>query len=85
MKDTEKLVMQMALSTDKSEKKKIAKDILTAGYEKNIYPWSINDFYMARAKDGFGGFTVPAMNLRVMTYDLARAIFRAAGKINAGA
>ena len=30
-----------------------------------------------------GGFTVAAMNLRTLTYDLARAVFRSANKINA--
>ena len=32
-----------------------------------------------------GGFTVPAMNLRMMTYDTARAVFRAAKALSAGA
>ncbi|MFC1576658.1 class II fructose-bisphosphate aldolase, partial [Candidatus Omnitrophota bacterium] len=45
---------------------------------------SINDLYLARGKGDFGGFTVPAINLRTLTYDLARAIFRAAKKLNAG-
>ena len=85
MKDISKIANELALSKKKDEKKKLAKTILEAAYEKKVYPWSINDFYMARAKDRFGGFTVPAINLRVMTYDLARAIFRAANKINAGA
>ena len=31
------------------------------------------------------GFTVPAINLRALTYDLASAIFRTANKINGGA
>jgi len=84
MKNVEKLAMELALTKDKSEKKKIAKTILESAYEKGIYPWSINDFYLRRGKGEFGGFTVPAINLRVLTYDLARAIFRTANKINAG-
>jgi len=85
MKDISKIANELALKKKNDEKKKLAKTILEAAYEKKVYPWSINDFYMARAKDRFGGFTVPAINLRVMTYDLARAIFRAANRINAGA
>jgi fructose/tagatose bisphosphate aldolase len=40
---------------------------------------------MARGRGEFGGFTVPAINLRSMTYDLARAIFRVAKKNGSGA
>jgi fructose/tagatose bisphosphate aldolase len=40
---------------------------------------------MARGKGEFSGFTVPAINLRGMTYDLARAIFRVAKRNNAQA
>ena len=85
MANIEKLALDLALNKDASEKKKMAKTILEAAHEKGIYPWSINDLYMARGKEKFGGFSVPAINLRVMTYDLASAIFRAAKKINAGA
>lgn len=52
----------------------------------NTYPASINELYIAR---GAGKvpitYTVPAINLRVLAFDCARAVFRAAGKINAGA
>ena len=40
---------------------------------------------MARGKGQGKHFTVPAMNLRSLTYYLARAIFRVANKLNAGA
>lgn len=85
MKDIEKTAVELALTADKSEKKKLAKVILEEAYERGIYPWSINDLYLARGKGAFGGFTVPAINLRTLTFDLARAIFRAAGKLSAGA
>lgn len=50
------------------------------------YPASINELYMARGAGKVPNtFTVPAINLRVMAFDCARAVFRAAGKINAGA
>ena len=39
---------------------------------------------MARGRGEFSGFTVPAINLRSMTYDLARAIFRVAKKNDSG-
>lgn len=85
MAKIEQVAKELALTDKKEEKKKLARVIFEAAYEKGIYPWSINDFYFARGKGDFGGFTVPAINLRTMTYDLARAIFRIAKKINAGA
>src|SRR4029079_10160 len=48
-------------------------------------PASINDRYLARGRGECGGFTVPAINVRMMAYDTARAIFRAARQGKAGA
>jgi fructose-bisphosphate aldolase, class II len=48
-------------------------------------PASINDLYLARGRGECGGFTVPAINVRVLAYDTARAIFRAARAGKAGA
>lgn len=46
---------------------------------------SIQGLYDARGKGKISGFTVPAMNIRTLTYDLVRAVFRSAAKINASA
>ncbi len=49
------------------------------GQVLGIYPASIHDFYLARGRGAvLLDFTVPAINLRAMTYDSARAVFRAA-------
>lgn len=49
-------------------------------------PASIQDLYMARGRGEVPPtFTVPAMNLRSLTFDAASAIFRNAIKIDAGA
>lgn len=48
-------------------------------------PASINDLYQARGRGECGGFTVPAMNARMLAYDTARSIFRAARAGQAGA
>src|SRR6476660_4364601 len=48
-------------------------------------PASINDLYLARGRGECGGFTVPAMHVRMLAYDTARAIFRAARSGKAGA
>ena len=67
------------------KKRELAKKIFEAANAKGIYPASIQEFYMARGRSEFRGFTVPAINLRSMTYDLARAIFRVAQKNDSGA
>src|SRR5688572_19906468 len=48
-------------------------------------PASINDLYLARGRGECGGFTVPAINVRMLAYDTARAVFRAARAGRAGA
>lgn len=56
------------------------------GQTLGIYPSSIHELYMAVGRgDAPHSFTVPAMNVRAMNFNTARAIFRAANKIDAGA
>jgi len=55
------------------------------GQAVGVQPASIHDLYMARGQGKTGGFTVPAMNIRGMTYDTARALFRAAVRLKVGA
>ncbi len=50
-----------------------------------IRPASIHDLYMAMGRGDATGFTVPAINVRAMAYETARAVIRAAKKANAGA
>ncbi len=50
-----------------------------------ILPASIQDLYMAVGRGEAGGFTTPAMNLRMLTYDAARAVIRAARARDVGA
>jgi fructose/tagatose bisphosphate aldolase len=50
-----------------------------------IRPASIHDLYLAMGRGEAAGFTVPAINVRAMTYDTARAVIRAAKALNAGA
>jgi fructose-bisphosphate aldolase class II len=50
-----------------------------------IRPASIHDLYLAMGRGEAGGFTVPAINVRAMAYDTARAVIRSAKKLNAGA
>jgi len=59
--------------------------IWEAAQELGIRPASIHELYMARGRgEAPLDFTVPAMNLRMLAYDSARAVFRAARKLDAG-
>ena len=46
---------------------------------------SIHDLYLAMGRGEVGGFTVPAINVRAMAYDTARAVVRSAKALDAGA
>jgi fructose/tagatose bisphosphate aldolase len=82
--DVEKTAIELVKSENQTKKMMLAKKIFTTASKEGVYPASIHEFYMARGRGEFSGFTVPAINLRSMTYDLARAIFRVAQKNNSG-
>ena len=79
------LVADVVVGGDLKKKESAINEIWQTAHKEGIYPASIHDLYRARGENKFGDMTVPAMNLRVLTYDLARAIFRSALSINAGA
>jgi len=79
------LVFDVVVGKDVKKKEAAINAIWGAAFETGALPASINGLYRARGKGLVDGFTVPAMNLRVLTYDLARAVFRCALNINAGA
>ena len=55
------------------------------GQAVGVQPASIHDLYMARGRGEIHGFTVPAINVRGLSYDTGRSIFRTAIKMKAGA
>jgi len=59
--------------------------IRSTGNKLGIISSSIQSLYEAIGKKQFKGFTVPAINIRGLTYDVARSIFRAAKKNHVGA
>lgn len=60
--------------------------IWETGQQMGVYPSSIQGLYEARGRGDVGNnFTVPAMNLRGLTYDVGRAAIRAAIQHNVGA
>jgi fructose/tagatose bisphosphate aldolase len=83
--DVEKTAIELVMNDNITKKRQLAKRIFDVAYEEGVYPSSIHEFYMARGRGEFTGFTVPAINLRSMTYDLARAMFRVAEKNDSSA
>jgi len=55
------------------------------GQEAGVRPASIHELYLARGRGEVRPFTTPAMNIRVLSYDAARAVFRAAKRLDVGA
>jgi fructose/tagatose bisphosphate aldolase len=61
------------------------RDIRQAAASLGILPASILPLYKARGRGEVSGFTAPAINIRMLSYDTARAAFRAARGLDAGA
>jgi fructose/tagatose bisphosphate aldolase len=80
--EIDKIIMNLIMADDAFLKKKLAKKICDIAYKQGIYPSSIQDYYLARGKEEFSGSTVPAINIRSLTYDLAKALFRVGKKNN---
>ncbi len=81
----DQLVYNMALSNDQDLREAIAYIICEAARQLEIYPSSIHEFYESRGKGAYSGLTVPAINIRGLTYIVARSIFKTAIKNDAGA
>ena len=78
-------LVRLAVFGDADEKEWARWAIHELGQAVGVRAASIHDLYMARGRGEITGFTVPAINVRGMSYDTARAIFRTAKKLNAGA
>ena len=81
----DKLIYTAVFSVDETLKAKTRKIIHYLAKELGASSASIRPFYDAYTKGEVHGFTVPAMNLRMLTYDVARCIFRIAKEKKAGA
>jgi len=83
-KALEYLVDTLILNDSEHLKKICHWVVYEAAKKFGIIPSSIQALYEARAKNNLIHFSVPALNIRTLTYDLAKAVFRAANTINAG-
>src|SRR5215470_2066670 len=79
------LAWSAVFGTTAEDRGKARYEIRTRAADAGIRPASIHDLYLAMGRGDAGGFTVPAINVRAMSYDTARAVIRAAKKLNAGA
>ena len=59
--------------------------IKSVAQELGIIPASIQDLYEARGRGESKGYTVPALNIRGLPYEMSRAIFRTAKTTDCGA
>jgi fructose/tagatose bisphosphate aldolase len=56
-----------------------------AAHALGVRSASIHDLYMARARGEVSGFTVPAINIRAQTFDMARIAYETATTFDVGA
>jgi fructose/tagatose bisphosphate aldolase len=81
----DKLVLNAATNPS-AEIKGLSRFIIkSAALELGIVNSSIQGLYETRGRGEIKGFTVPALNIRGLPYELCRAIFRTAIKTHAGA
>jgi len=81
----DKLVFNAVFNKDTELRNKIRWLIRAIAHELDAISASIQGLYDAMGRGEAGGFTVPAINIRGLTYDVARAVIRAAKKNNSGA
>ena len=55
-----------------------------AAHELGAVSASINDLYFTRGQKKYRDLCVPAVNIRTMTFEVARALFRAVAEMNGG-
>lgn len=79
------LIYNGTVNENEAVKKEAQKLISAIGKSLGIFSASIHHLYMAMGRRECGGFTVPAINIRGLTYDTARAVFKADQKNNTGA
>lgn len=79
-------MVKMAVFGKEDEKTQAREKIWEVGQEVGVRPASIHNYYMAQGKgELLSNSTVPAINVRGMAYDMARAVFGKAKEMGVGA
>ncbi len=81
----DRLVWTAVFGESDSERSAARTLLWNLGQATGVRPASIHDLYIARGRGDCSGFTVPAINVRMIAYDTARAVFRAAKACDGGA
>jgi fructose/tagatose bisphosphate aldolase len=76
----DELVYNLCLNENPAVKDSCRWVIWELAGELGIYSASIQGLYAAKGKDKYSSITVPAVNIRGLTYDVARALLRTAMK-----
>ncbi|MGC9017702.1 MAG: class II fructose-bisphosphate aldolase [Caldimicrobium sp.] len=84
MEALDQILYQAVFEENLEEKNRKLKTLLQTLNDKGYKGESIYPLYR-KFSEKFLGFTVPAMNIRGMTYDVARRIFRVAKRLKVGA
>ncbi|MBI2858165.1 MAG: class II fructose-bisphosphate aldolase [Chloroflexi bacterium] len=79
------LVRDSVFAADDEARDECRSSIRKMALEHGAYPASIQALYEAAGKGQYKGVTVPAINIRGLTYEVSRAVFRAALKSETGA
>ncbi len=79
------LIYTAVFSKDENIKNEAKRLIRELANEFGAIPSSIHDFYMAMGRGEVDRITTPAINIRGMTYDVARQIFKVALNNSVGA
>jgi fructose/tagatose bisphosphate aldolase len=80
----DELIYEAVFTADDDRKKKLLRLVIEIAKKMGAVPSSIQSVYEEMGRD-YPGFTVPAINIRGLTYDVAKAIFRKALEKNVGA
>ncbi|MEK7308543.1 MAG: class II fructose-bisphosphate aldolase [Nitrospirota bacterium] len=78
------LIYEAVFNADEEQRKALQKLVIEIAKELGAVPSSIQSLYEEMGRN-YPGFTVPAINIRGLTYDVARVIFKKAIEKNVGA
>src|SRR4030067_3429202 len=81
---TDELIYEAVFDSDEGKRNALQRLVIEIAKRMGAVPASIQSLYEEMGRN-YPGFTVPAINIRGLTYDVARVIFRKAIEKNVGA
>ncbi|MDP2350446.1 MAG: class II fructose-bisphosphate aldolase [Chloroflexota bacterium] len=79
------LAWTAAFTADEATAEAVRWIVWEASQALGAHSASIQELYMARARGDVSGFTVPAINIRAQTFDMARTFYETAARADVGA